>query len=121
MNANTCTTLLDPPSLGTRTLLSGRLPTPSQNELKDAVLRMREKGLKATGCNAAIRAINAYLKWSGSRLKVPQLKEPHMVLPTFTAQQVRLLVTWKPRGFYSGGFVCLCSSSWTRGAASRRP
>ena len=73
---------------------------PSQNELKDAVLRMREKGLKATGCNAAIRAINAYLKWSGSRLKVPQLKEPHIVLPTFTAQPVRLLVTWKPRGFY---------------------
>jgi integrase/recombinase XerD len=61
---------------------------------------MREKGLKATGCNAAIRAINAYLKWSGSPLKVPQLKEPQTVLPTFTAQQVRLLVKWKPRGFY---------------------
>lgn len=78
------------------------LPTesPSQNELKETVLRMREKGLKATGCNAAIRAINAYLKWSGSPLKVPQLKEPQIVLPTFTTQQVRLLVKWKPRGFY---------------------
>lgn len=84
------------------------LPTesPSQAELKDAVLRMREKGLKATGCNSAIRAINAYLKWSGARsadgspLKIPQLKEPQIVLPTFTPQQVRLLVTWKPRGFY---------------------
>ena len=28
-------------------------------------MRMREKELKATGCNSAIRAINAYLKWSG--------------------------------------------------------
>jgi hypothetical protein len=32
---------------------------PSQDELNAAVCRMREKGLKATGANAAIRAINA--------------------------------------------------------------
>lgn len=74
--------------------------TPTQDELKDAVLRMREKGLKATGCNSAIRAINAYMKWSGSPLKIPQLKEPVLVLPTFTAQQIRLLVAWKPKSFY---------------------
>jgi hypothetical protein len=36
--------------------------SPTQAELKETVLRMREKGLKATGCNSAIRAINAYLK-----------------------------------------------------------
>jgi len=33
--------------------------SPTEQELKDAVIRMREKGLKATGCNSAIRAINA--------------------------------------------------------------
>ena len=35
------------------------LPTasPSQDELKDTVLRMRAKGLKATGCNSAIWVI----------------------------------------------------------------
>ena len=43
---------------------------------------MREKGLRATGCNSAIRSINAYLKWAGSPLKIPQMKEPHLVLPT---------------------------------------
>jgi len=74
--------------------------SPSQDELKDAVLRMREKGLKATGCNSAIRAINAYLRWTGSSLKISQLKEPQLVLPTFTPQQVRLLVTWKPKNKY---------------------
>jgi integrase/recombinase XerD len=74
--------------------------SPTQDELKDAVLRMREKGLKATGCNSAIRAINAYLKWSGSTLKIRQLKEPQLVLPTFSASEVRLLVKWKPKGFY---------------------
>jgi integrase/recombinase XerD len=73
--------------------------SPSQIELHDAVLRMREKGLKATGCNSAIRAINAYLKWSESPLKIPQMKEPQIVLPTFTAAQVALLANWKPRSF----------------------
>ena len=76
-----------------------RTESPSQDDLKDAVVRMREKGRKATGCNSAIRAINAYLKWSGSTLKISQLKEPQLVLPTFTAQQIRLLVTWKPKHF----------------------
>ena len=77
-----------------------RTESPSQEELKDAVLRMREKGLKATGCNSAIRAINAYLRWTGSDLKIQPLKEPKLILPTLTPQQVRLLVSWKPRGFY---------------------
>jgi integrase/recombinase XerD len=83
----------------------------SQDELKDAVLRMREKGLKATGCNSAIRAINTYVHWSNGGAdvkcspackhpKIAQLKEPQLVLPTFTEQQIRLLVAWKPKGKY---------------------
>jgi hypothetical protein len=61
---------------------------------------MSVSGRKATGCNCAIRAINAYLRWSESPLKIPGLKEPQLVLPTFTAQQIRQLVTWKPKGKY---------------------
>jgi integrase/recombinase XerD len=72
--------------------------TPSEDELKNVVLRMREKGLRATGCNSVIRAINAYLKWSDSPLKVPRLKEPQLVLPTFTTQQVARLVAGKAAG-----------------------
>jgi integrase/recombinase XerD len=81
--------------------------SPTQDELKDAVLRMREKGLKETGCNAAIRAINAYLHWnSGAERKcgagcnhprIQQLKEPQNILPTLTEAQLKLLVNWKPR------------------------
>lgn len=82
--------------------------SPSQDDLKDVVMRMRERGLKATGCNSAIRAINAYLHWSSAgterkcgpgclHLRVPQLKEPQLVLPTLTAAQIALLVTWRPR------------------------
>jgi integrase/recombinase XerD len=82
--------------------------SPSQAELKEVVLRMREKGLKATGCNAAIRAINAYLHWNSAagerkcgagcqHLHIPQLKEPENILPTLTAAQVTRLVNWKPK------------------------
>lgn len=79
---------------------------PTQAELKLTVIRMREAGLKATGCNAAIRAINCYLHWAsgtqgkcGSACqhpKIQQLKEPKLLMPTFTAEQVKLLVGYKP-------------------------
>jgi len=85
-----------------------RTESPSQDDLKDAALRMRQKGLKATGCNSAIRALNTYVHWinAGSDVKcslackhpkIAQLREPQLVLPTFTEQQVRLLVMWKPK------------------------
>ncbi len=85
-----------------------RTDSPTEDELKDAVLRMREKGLKATGCNSAIRAINAYLHWSTAgadvkcspackHLRVTQLKEPQLILPTFTTAQVSRVVNWKPK------------------------
>ncbi len=89
------------------------LPTdsPTQADLRDAVLRMREKGKNPRGCNSAIQAINCYSHWasegadtkcgSGCRHpKVARLKVPSRVLPTFTAQQIRLLVAWKPKGKY---------------------
>jgi integrase/recombinase XerD len=76
--------------------------SPTQAELKEMVMRMRSQGLKETGCNSAIRACNAYLKWNGSGFKIPQLKEPQKILPTFSDPQVKLIVNWKPkhRNFY---------------------
>jgi integrase/recombinase XerD len=77
-----------------------RTESPDDSELKDAVLRMREKGLKPTGCNSAIRAINAYLKWSGSQHRVMYLKEDQRVLPTFTLPEIKKLLRYKPQKFY---------------------
>jgi len=74
--------------------------SPTDADLEDMVIRMREKGLKATGCNSAIRAINAYLKWTGSGQRIPQLKEPQLILPTLSLPQVTRLIESKPRGFY---------------------
>jgi integrase/recombinase XerD len=82
--------------------------TPAQEDLKTAVFKMRKKGLKATGCNSAIRALNSYCHWVAvgpdvkcspacRHPKIAELKEPQIVLPTFTDKQIRLLVGWKPK------------------------
>lgn len=44
--------------------------------------------------------MNAYLRWSGSPLRVPKLKEPQLVLPTFTSEQVKRIISFKPKGYY---------------------
>jgi integrase/recombinase XerD len=72
---------------------------------------MREKGLKPTGCNSAIQALNCYTHWvnvgseskcgSGCRHpKIAHLKVPDLVLPTFTEKHIKQLVTWKPKRKY---------------------
>ena len=78
-----------------------RVESPNQDQLKDFVLRMRERGLKPSACNNRIRAVNAYLKWAGSPLRVLKLKEEQRILPTFTLDQVKKLISWKSRGFYA--------------------
>jgi integrase/recombinase XerD len=85
--------------------------SPTQDDLKDAVIRMRSKGLKATGCNSVIQALNSYAHWvhagsdskcgSGCRHpKIAHLKVPDCVLPTFTDKQVKILAAWKPKQKY---------------------
>ena len=72
-------------------------PSPSQADLNSFVIRMREAGLKASSCNNRIRAVNSYLKWTGSLLKVSRLKEPQRVLPVFSVEDIRTLGRWKPK------------------------
>jgi integrase/recombinase XerD len=84
--------------------------SPTQTELRDMVTRMREKGLMETGVNSVIRCVNSYLHWtSGSdrkcgagctHLRVQQLKEPKLLLPTFTEKQIKLLLSARPKDEY---------------------
>lgn len=69
---------------------------PSASDLKSFVMKMRVKGLKASSCNNRIRAVNAYLKWSGSDLTIPKLKEEQRVLPTFAVDDITRIAKWKP-------------------------
>jgi integrase/recombinase XerD len=70
---------------------------PTQDDLNAVVMRMRERGLSAAGCNCIGRGVNSYLSWIGSPYRLPRLKEPVKVPETFTERQIKLLVTWKPR------------------------
>jgi len=89
-----------------RCLIWLRSDSPTQMDLKDLVMRMRQKGLKETGINTVLRCVNAYLHWnSGSERKcgpgcthprIAQLKEPRLVLPTFTEQHIKRLIAFKP-------------------------
>ena len=74
--------------------------SPTDADLKSFVMRMREKGLKPSGCNCRIRAVNAFLKWSGSMHRVTKLKEPQLILPTFTADHIKRFLGHKPKGYY---------------------
>jgi integrase/recombinase XerD len=81
--------------------------SPDERQIKQMVVSMREAGLKATGCNAATRAINCYLHWSSGTSgrcsssckhpKIQPLREPQMVFPTFTTEQVKLLLNYRPK------------------------
>jgi len=82
--------------------------SPSQEQLTEVVVRMREKGRNAAGCNVSIRAINAYLHWKSGldrkcasgcpHPRIQQLKEPKVILPTFSEFQVGRIVSLKPKG-----------------------
>jgi integrase/recombinase XerD len=73
---------------------------PSESGVKAFVIGMREGGLKAISCNSRIRVANAYFKWAGLPLHINRLKEEHRVLPTFTADQLSRIITFKPSTFY---------------------
>lgn len=82
-------------------------PNPTEADLKEFVIRMRQAGLAASSCNNRTRAVNAYLKWLGSGLKVPKMKESQRVLPTFSADDIQKIMRWKPKPYTRRRLQCL--------------
>jgi integrase/recombinase XerD len=82
-------------------------PNPQQPELKELVIKLRERGLTPAGANIVIRTCNAFLHWaSGSERgcgsgcvhpRIPRVMENRDVMPTFTEQQIQKLVKWRPQ------------------------
>jgi site-specific recombinase XerD len=72
--------------------------------VKKAVLTMAAAGKKAVSINDRIRAWNAWLNWlhenqhTGERLRVAFLKEPEIVAPTLTREEIVRLVACRPWG-----------------------
>lgn len=83
---------------------------PTQTQLHEMVMELRQAGHKETGCNVVIRTVNGYLHWVSGREgkcgagcshpKLKKLKEPVMVMPTFSKAQVSNLVNYRPKGEY---------------------
>ena len=83
---------------------------PTDDDLKNMVVRMREAGLKATGCNAVIRAVNSYIHWvsgstgkCGSGCRHPhqqRMKEPEFIPAIFTQEQIKRFIDFHARKFF---------------------
>lgn len=96
--------------------------SPTQGELEEMVIRMREKGLTVIGVNSLCRSINAYVHWTFSpntkcsqscnqHPKVQRLKEPVTVMPVYSSEQVKRIIQYKPRTMFERRvrmFALLC-------------
>jgi site-specific recombinase XerC len=74
------------------------LENPSKSGLTDFVIRMREEGLSPASCNNRIRAVNAYLKWGGSSLSIPKLKEELKPVPIYSMPAINKILSFKASG-----------------------
>jgi integrase/recombinase XerD len=70
----------------------------SHGDWKTWIVNLQQAGLSAISINTYICAMNAYWKWGDAGLKVDYLKEEQKILATLTAEQVRRMVAFKPRG-----------------------
>ncbi|MFZ0305087.1 MAG: hypothetical protein WAL75_20520, partial [Terracidiphilus sp.] len=98
---------VSPATLGWYEYCFGLIPeNPSQADLQNAVIAMRERGLKPTGINSAITCWNAYAHWLAfpetkcgpgcKHPKLTRLKEPQNNMPVYSEQQIHRLVAYKP-------------------------
>ena len=62
---------------------------------------MREANLSVTTCNISIRSFNSFLSWLRQHkhigeLRLKTLRDEKRVLKTFSDEQVKALIQWKP-------------------------
>jgi integrase/recombinase XerD len=78
---------------------------PTKQACQDFVIKMRELGIKPASCNVYIRGMNSFLGWMfenehlPEKLSIKQLKCEQRVMKTFTDEQLKALVSWKPQTF----------------------
>lgn len=77
----------------------------SKASLETWVIRLREKGLSPGGCNMYIRTMNSYLSWLHQEheqpaLRIKLLPDPRKPLRGFSDAELRLLLSFRPKGFF---------------------
>lgn len=77
----------------------------TKDTLKDFVIGMREAGLSPGACNVYIRSMNSFWSWcyanghTKEHLKLKQLKTEKRIFKPLTDQQLRTILSFKPRTF----------------------
>jgi hypothetical protein len=61
-------------------------------------VNLRKGGLSSVSISNYIWAMNAYWRWGDTRLKIAYLKEEEKIFATLTAEQIRRLVSFTPKG-----------------------
>lgn len=75
---------------------------PAAHNLSQFVVALREAGLSVTTCNICIRSFNSFLSWlhenqyTKDHLRVKKLKEEKRVMKTFTDEQIKALLSYRP-------------------------
>jgi integrase/recombinase XerD len=73
--------------------------------LNNFVLSMRENGMKPSTCNVYIRGLNSFLSWLHENefitepLKIKLLKTEQRIMKTFSDQQLKAIVSFRPKTF----------------------
>src|ERR1017187_4858001 len=70
----------------------------TESQYKARIVELRQRGVKGVAVSTWCRCITAYLTWKSAGFKPPRLKEEQNVLATFTTEQVKRLLAFKPKG-----------------------
>jgi site-specific recombinase XerD len=65
---------------------------------KQRVGELRERNVSSITVNSYLRCINAFWTWQEKDWKIRRLKEEQKILQTLSADSIRSLINWKPRG-----------------------
>jgi site-specific recombinase XerD len=83
----------------------GMDPVLSKPALQAFVVALRKRAVKPISCNTYIKALNAFCRWLheeghlAQRLELPVFKVEKRILQTLSDEQIRSLLSWKPKTF----------------------
>lgn len=101
----------------------GELKDVSKADLNNFVVSLRERGMSPNGANCYVRGVNSFFSWCfeneliGAKLSVPKLKAERKVVATFSENQLRAIITFKPKGFFehrTHALLCLLIDTGVR-------
>jgi integrase/recombinase XerD len=70
--------------------------TPTTEDIKTLVIRLRERGLEPISIRSRLQAVKAYCRWAELPAVIPKMKIDERVLPTFDTTQITRLMHWRP-------------------------